>query len=106
VKRDQRTLPDVEEVFALPLSILHTASGIRTVRLNLDIQDPCGIVGQREVQGSIPFVEGAFQCRRCFDKEPNGAFLGNDLENGNQRDSPRIANGNATEFKRQVMPIA
>ena len=39
MKRDQGILLDVEEMLALQLAVLHSASGIHTVCLNLDVQN-------------------------------------------------------------------
>ena len=39
MERNQRIILDVEKVFALQLAVLHAASGIHAVRLNLNIQN-------------------------------------------------------------------
>jgi hypothetical protein len=51
-----RAVLDIKEILTLQLAVLHAASGIHTVCLNLDIQNCCCQVGRRERSGGVPLV--------------------------------------------------
>ena len=48
VKRDQRIVFDIEEIFAFQLAVFHSVSGIHGSSLDLNVQNACRKFGRRE----------------------------------------------------------
>ena len=48
VKRDQRIVFDIEEIFAFQLAVFHSVSGIHGNSLDLNVQNACRKFGRRE----------------------------------------------------------
>ena len=83
MERDRRIVLHVEKLFALELAILHAASGIDGVGLDLDVEDTGSDVGSCEGEGGVPLVELACELDRCFHVELDVAFVVGDVDDGN-----------------------
>ena len=80
---DIRILLDVEEILALLLSVLHSASRVHTVRLNLNVQDTRREIPRRERQRGIPLIERPIDGHRSVHLELNLTFDRRNLESRN-----------------------
>ena len=85
VKRDIRGVLDVEKLFAVQLLILHPASRIYALCLNLDVQNGVLSVIRGERQRGIPLAENALDRHGGLHPKPNRALDWGDFENGNIR---------------------
>ena len=85
VKRDIRGVLDVEEIFAVQLLILHPASRIYALCLNLDVQNGVLSLIRGERQRGIPFAKNALDRHGGLHAKPNCALDWGDFEDGNIR---------------------
>lgn len=94
---DQRIVLDVEEVFALQLAVLHSATGIYRGRLNLDIQNPTGDISGWKRERGVPLVEFTDYSDRGLHIERDRALLRRDYENRSLSPSERCQQGGRYE---------
>src|SRR4029077_1190024 len=81
MKRDQGILLSVEEVLALQLAVLHSASGTHAFCLDFDVQGTGCYVGRCKGEGGIPLVESAGNCHRGLYIELDRTVFRRDCEN-------------------------
>ena len=107
MERNIGVLFHIEEILAFQFVVFHPASGIDSVRLNLDIQHPRRCIRRLKGQRGIPLIELLFNSNGCFDVELNRLSTGVTLKAGTPSVLwARPTDGTKTEAMTQTQSIA